>query len=61
MRSVCLDDECPVHTNRQPREAVEPPPAMPPAPEQETEEEAAQRNAEQEQRITEYRAEQERK
>jgi ParB family chromosome partitioning protein len=59
--TVCLDDECPVHANHQPREAVEAPPAMPPAPEQETEEEAAQRNAEHEQRLADYKAEQERK
>jgi ParB family chromosome partitioning protein len=59
--TVCLDDECPVHTNQQPHEAVEPPPPMSPAPEQETEEEAAQRAAELEQRMAEYKAEQERK
>jgi ParB family chromosome partitioning protein len=56
--TVCLDDECPVHTNHQPREAVEPPPAMPPAPEEQTEEEAAQRRADHEQRTAEYAAEQ---
>jgi len=55
--TVCLDDECPMHTNHQPSEAVEPPPTMPPAPEQETEEEAAQRKAEHEQRMAEYEAE----
>jgi ParB family chromosome partitioning protein len=59
--TVCLDDECPVHTNHQHREAVEPPPTMSPAPEQETEEETAQRKAEHDQRMAEYKAEQERK
>jgi ParB family chromosome partitioning protein len=59
--TVCLDDGCPVHTNHQPREAVEPPPTIPPAPEQETEEEAAQRKAEHEQRMAEYEAEQQRR
>jgi ParB family transcriptional regulator, chromosome partitioning protein len=59
--TVCLDDECPVHTNHAPREAVAPPPVMAPAPEQETEEEAAQRAAEHEERMAEYTAEQERK
>jgi ParB family transcriptional regulator, chromosome partitioning protein len=59
--TVCLDDECPVHTNHHAQEAVEPLPPMPPAPEQETEEEAAQREAEHEQRMAEYKAEQERK
>jgi ParB family chromosome partitioning protein len=59
--TVCLDDACPVHTNHQPRETVEPPPSMAPAPEQETEEEAEQRHAEHEQRMAEYKAEQERK
>jgi ParB family chromosome partitioning protein len=59
--TVCLDDECPVHTNHQPREAVEPPPVMPDAAEEETEEEAVQRQAEHEQRMADYKAEQERK
>ena len=59
--TVCLDDECPVHTNHQPHEAVEPPPTMPPAPEEETEKEAAQRKAEHEQRMAEYEAEQQRR
>jgi ParB family chromosome partitioning protein len=51
--TVCLDDECPVHTNHAPHEAVVPPPVMVPAPEQETEteEEAAQREVEHEQRM----------
>jgi ParB family chromosome partitioning protein len=59
--TVCLDDECPVHTNHAPHETVEPPPAMPEAPEEETEQEAAQRRAEHEQRVAEYQAEQERR
>ncbi|MBB5062463.1 chromosome partitioning protein ParB [Granulicella mallensis] len=58
--TVCLDTECPVHTNHRPGEVVAPPPVMAPAPEQETEEEAAQREAEHEQRVAEYKAEQER-
>ena len=57
--TVCLDGECPVHTNHAPREAAEPEPVMAPAPEQETAEEAEQRHAEHEQRMAEYRAEQE--
>jgi ParB family chromosome partitioning protein len=56
--TVCLDDECPVHTNHQPDKAVEPPPSMPPAPEEETEEGTTQRKAEHEQRMAEYEAEQ---
>jgi len=59
--TVCLDDECSVHTNHQPREAINPPPTPPPVPEQESEEEAAQRKAEHEQRMAEYQAEQQRK
>jgi ParB family chromosome partitioning protein len=59
--TVCLDDDCPVHTNQPHREAEEPPPALPPAPDQETEEEAEQRRAEHEQRVAEYQAEQERR
>jgi ParB family chromosome partitioning protein len=58
--TVCLDDECPVHTNHVPREILEPPPSLPEASEEETEEEA-QRKAEHEQRVAEYHAEQERK
>jgi ParB family transcriptional regulator, chromosome partitioning protein len=61
MVSVCLDDECPVHTNHPQRETVEPPPTMAPAPEEETDEEAAQRRAEHEQRMAEYEAEQQRR
>jgi ParB family chromosome partitioning protein len=59
--TVCLDDECPVHTNHAPREAIAPPPVMAAAPEQETEEEAAQRAVDHEQRMAEYKAELERK
>jgi ParB family chromosome partitioning protein len=59
--TVCLDDECPVHTNHQSHGAVEPAPTMPPASEQETEEEAAQRKVEHEQRMAEYEAEQTRR
>src|SRR5581483_9739133 len=59
--TVCLDDECPVHTNHPHHQAADPPPAMPPASEEETDEEAAQRQAEHEQRMAEYKAEQERR
>jgi ParB family chromosome partitioning protein len=59
--TVCLDDECPVHTNHQSREGLEPPPSMPPVPEEETEEEAAQRQAEHAQRMADYETEQRRR
>lgn len=59
--TVCLDDECPVHTNHAPHHAVEPRPVIAAPAEQETEEEAAQRIAEHEQRMAEYHAEQQRK
>jgi len=59
--TVCLDDDCPVHTNHSQHEPADPPPSMPPASEQETEEEAAQRRAEHEQRMAEYAAEQQRR
>jgi len=59
--TVCLDDECPIHTNHQPDKAVGPPPSMPPAPDEETEEEAAHRKTEHEQRMAEYEAEQQRR
>lgn len=60
--TVCLDDECPVHTNHVAEaEDIDPPPVMADAPEEETEEEAAQRKAEHEQRVAKYKAEQERK
>ena len=61
--TVCLDDECPVHTNHahHAEEDVEAPPVMAEAPEEETEEEAAQRKAEHERQMAEYHAEQGRK
>ncbi|MFC6644673.1 hypothetical protein ACFQBQ_03515 [Granulicella cerasi] len=62
--TVCLDEECPVHTNHVQTDAaepVEPPPVMPDVPEAETEEEAVQRQAEHEQRMADYHAEQKRK
>lgn len=59
--TVCLDDDCPLHTNQPQREAIDPPPTMPAADGEETDEEATQRMAEHEQRMAEYRAEQERK
>lgn len=61
--TVCLDDRCPVHTNHThyAQEEIEPPPVMAEAPAEETEEEAAQRKAEHEQRMAEYKAEQQRK
>lgn len=63
--TVCLDEDCPVHTNHQhhavPDEDIEPAPVMPDASETETEEEAAQRKADHEQRMAEYHAEQQRK
>ncbi|WP_255550803.1 hypothetical protein [Granulicella sp. dw_53] len=59
--TVCLDDECPVHTNHVPSVSVAPPPpSMPAASEEETEEETAQREADHEQRMAEYQAEQDR-
>lgn len=33
--TACLDDACPMHTNHQHREGVEPPPSLPPTLEQE--------------------------
>ncbi len=58
---ICLDNDCSVH---HPQTVVQrpagPPPVMEPAPEQETEEEAAQRQAEHEQRMADYEAEQKR-
>ena len=64
--TVCTEPDCPVHN---PREAARiaqeqvknPQPVMAPAPEQGTEAEAAQRQAEHEQRMSEYQAEQQRK
>jgi ParB family transcriptional regulator, chromosome partitioning protein len=60
--TVCTDKHCPVHDPQAAAEAAaHPVPIMAPAPEIETEEEAAQREAEHQQRMTEYKAEQERK
>jgi ParB family chromosome partitioning protein len=60
--TVCTDKHCPVHDPQAAAEAAaHPVPTMAPAPEIETEEEAAQREAEHEQRMAEYKAEQERK
>ena len=60
--TVCTDKHCPVHDPQSAAEAADnPAPTMAPAPEAETEEEAAQRAAEHEQRMAEYKAEQERK
>lgn len=62
--TVCLDEECPVHTNHvqtHAEEPVEPPPVMADAPDTETEGEALQRRAEHEQRMADYQAEQKRK
>ena len=60
--TVCTDKHCPVHDAQAAAEATaHPVPIMSPAPEVETEEEAAQREAEHEQRMAEYKAEQERK
>ncbi len=60
--TVCTDKHCPVHDPLAAAEAAaHPVPAMAPAPEVETEEEAAQREAEHEERMAEYKAEQERK
>jgi len=62
--TVCLDSDCPVHTNQNhhtDNAEIEPPPVMAEAPEEETEPEAAQRKAEHEQRMAEYQAEPQRK
>ena len=60
--TVCLDNDCPMH---HPQTVVQrpadPPPVMEPASEQETEEEAAQRQAEHKERVAEHEAEQKRK
>ena len=59
---VCVDPDCPVHNPREAaRIAADPPPIMANAIDDETEEEAAQRGAEHEQRLADYQAEQERK
>jgi ParB family chromosome partitioning protein len=60
--AVCTDTDCPVHNPHvAAQRAADPPPVMSPAPEAETEEEAEAREAEYEQRRTEYEAEQQRK
>jgi len=60
--TVCTDKHCPVHDPQAAAEAAAHPiPTMAPAPEIETEEEAAEREAEHQQRMAEYKAEQERK
>ena len=60
--TVCLDPECPVHHPQAiSQRPTDPTPVMEPAPEKETEEETAQRQAEHEQRMAEYEAEQKRK
>ena len=64
--TVCTNNDCPIHNPREAariaqEEAENPQPVMAPAPEQETEEEAAQRQADHEQRMAEYEAEQKRK
>lgn len=60
--TICTDKHCPVHDPQAAAEAAaHPVPTMTPAPEQETEEEAAQRAADHEGQMAEYRAEQERR
>jgi hypothetical protein len=60
--TVRVEPDCPVHNPREAARVVtDSPPVIAPAAEQETEEEAAQREAEHEQRMAEYRVEQERK
>jgi ParB family chromosome partitioning protein len=60
--TVCTDKHCPVHDPQAAAEAAAHPiPKKAPAPEIETEEEAAQRAAEHEPRMAEYKAEQKRK
>ncbi len=60
--TVCTDKHCPVHDPQAAAEAAaHPVPTMAPAPDIETEEETAQREAEHEQRMGDYKAEQERK
>lgn len=60
--SVCIDNECPVHDPRMAAyRAAHPVPVMEPAAEEETEEEAAARKADYDQRQEEYRVEQERR
>jgi ParB family chromosome partitioning protein len=60
--TVCVEPDCPVHNPQvAAQRAADPPPTIAPAPEQETEEEAAQRQAEYERSRTDYEAEQQRK
>ena len=60
--AVCTDNDCPVHNPHIVKQrAADPPPTMPPAAPTETEEEAAQRKAEYEQRKQEFEVEQKRK
>ena len=64
--TVCTDNDCPVHNPREAAriaqvEAEHPQPVMAPAPEEDTEEEAAQREAEHAERMAEYEAEQQRR
>ncbi len=60
--TVCTDKDCSVHDPQAAAEAAaHPAPTMAPAPVAETEEEAAQREAEHKQRMAEYKAEEERK
>jgi ParB family chromosome partitioning protein len=64
--TICTDDHCPVHdpataARLAKQEADNPAPVMEPAPEEETEEEAGQRQAEYEQRRKEHEAEQHRR
>lgn len=62
--TVCLDEDRPAHTNHvhtQAAEPVDPPPVIAAASDTETEEEAAQRKAEHEQRMADYQAEQKRR
>jgi len=55
--TVCTDTHCPVHDPQAAAEAAaHPAPVMAPPPKAETEEEAAQREAEHEQRMAEYKA-----
>ena len=60
--TVCTDKHCPIHDPQMAAEAAAHPiPTMAPAQEAETEEQAAQREAEHKQRMVEYQAEQERR
>ncbi len=60
--SVCIDNDCPIHDpQRAAYRAAHPVPVMEPPTEEETEEEAAARKAEYDQRQADYKAQQERK